>query len=325
MVFVEEFTQASCGPCAAANPAFNKLLLANTAKVNFIKYQTSWPGTDPMNKQNKTEVAVRASYTRADQVGVPFAVMDGVSVKGGGYEGAPGALTQSKIDAAYAVSSSFDMKLIHWFNAANDSIFISCKITCNKAMNMTTPKLQVAMIEKTITFTTAPGTNGEKVFEHVMRKMYPDAGGTTMATAWTAGQSQTYTFKAAIPSYIYKKSEIATIAWIQDDKDQSVKQSAYNADPNIPTGIDNVSANMQLNAYPNPSTGLVNVYFESPKTTNYMLHITNVIGQVVYEEMLSNFKGSYLKELELSKFGKGVYTISIANSTDQEVKKLVIY
>ena len=47
-VFIEEFTQASCAPCAAANPAFNTLLSANTAKAVSIKYQVSWPGTDPM-------------------------------------------------------------------------------------------------------------------------------------------------------------------------------------------------------------------------------------------------------------------------------------
>ena len=31
-VLVEEFTQASCGPCAAVNPAFNVMLSANAEK-----------------------------------------------------------------------------------------------------------------------------------------------------------------------------------------------------------------------------------------------------------------------------------------------------
>lgn len=325
MVFVEEFTQASCGPCASANPSFNALLESNASKVNFIKYQTSWPGTDPMNKQNKTEVAARASYTTADKVGVPFAVQDGTSVKGGSYEGAPGALTKEKIATEYAVPSPFDMKLIHWFNAANDSVFIRCTITCSQDHSMTTPKLQVSLIEKLISFATAPGTNGEKEFEHVMRKMYPDASGTAIATAWTKGQSKTYDFKAAIPSYIYKKTELATIAWIQDDANKNVKQSVFSPSANIPTGITEVPVSaFNLKAYPNPSNGIVNVNFESENNATYSIKITNALGQVVYEETLSNFKGIYTKELDIRKYGNGAYTLTVANGAIQQVQKLII-
>jgi hypothetical protein len=52
LVLLEHFTQASCGPCASQNPALNALLDNNTTKVVAIKYQTSWPGTDPMNAAN---------------------------------------------------------------------------------------------------------------------------------------------------------------------------------------------------------------------------------------------------------------------------------
>jgi hypothetical protein len=327
MVFVEEFTQASCGPCASANPSFTKLLVDNASKVNFIKYQTSWPGTDPMNAQNKTDVATRVTYTGAGSVGVPYAVMDGAVVKGGGYDGAPGGLTQAKINTEAAITSPFEMKLYHWFNTANDSIYISCTITCSQDITMTTPKLQVSMMEKLITFSSAPGSNGEKAFEHVMRKMYPSASGTTMPTVWTKGQKQTFTFKGAIPTYIYKKSEIATIAWIQDDNTKNVKQSIFNPTANsIPTGITDVAAtSINLNAYPNPSNGLMNVYFESAASANYSVRIMNAIGQIVYEENISNFNGIYSKELDLTKFGKGVYILSVTNSAVQQVQKLAVY
>ncbi len=254
--------------------------------------------------------------------------MDGVSFKGGSYEGAPGALTQAKINTEYAITSPFDIKLYHSFNTANDSIFITVIVNCTQATTMTTPKLQVAMIEKTITFTSAPGTNGEKVFEHVMRKMYPNENGTTMPTSWTKGQSQTFKFKAAIPSYIYKKTEIGTISWIQDDKDQSVKQSSYSPTASsIPTEIKDAgtSAMMNLNAYPNPSDGLMNVYFEAANNANYNVKIMNAIGQVVYEESLSNFNGIYSKAIDITKYGKGVYILTVSNAAVQQVKKLAVY
>lgn len=227
LVLVEEFTQASCGPCAQQNPAFNSLLSANTTKAVSIKYQTSWPGTDPMNAQTAAEVANRVTYYAVNSV--PNAIQDGV------VKGTPSNVTQAGIDAEYAVTSPFTMQLTHWFNAANDSIFINCEITCTQNVTMTTPRVRIAMIEKTITFTTAPGTNGEKVFYNVMRKMYPNANGTALATgAWTVGQKKVVSFKAAIPSYIYSKPQIAVLGWIQDDANKSVKQAGYSSAPGTP-------------------------------------------------------------------------------------------
>ena len=307
LVLVEEATQASCGPCASVNPSFNSLLVTNASKVASIKYQSWWPGTDPMNTQNPTEIKTRIQYYGIDSYGVPDGVIDGKDVQ------YPGNITQSTINTAYAVPSHFDMKLYHWFNAANDSIFIMCNVTCTQANTMTTPKLQVAMIEKTITFTSAPGTNGEKVFEHVMTKMYPDGNGSTIATAWTLGQTQTYTFKGKIPTYIYKKSEIATVAWIQDNSNKNVKQAAYNSVLLNPTGFKDIISNNSLNISPNPNAGLFTANFFTQTNDNYTVKITNTLGQIVYEEALNNFNGSYSKQIDISNFGKGIYVISVHN------------
>ena len=76
MVLVEEFTQASCYSCALYNPALNTLLAANTSKVISLKYQTSWPGVDPMNAANPSDVAGRVSFYGWIS-GVPIVVKDG--------------------------------------------------------------------------------------------------------------------------------------------------------------------------------------------------------------------------------------------------------
>ena len=100
LVLAEEFTQASCGPCASQNPAFNTLLQQNPTKIIDIKYQTSFPGVDPMNAHNPNEVASRRSYYGVN--GVPHALIDGTSVTNdcNAYAGAPACLDQSEIDAA---------------------------------------------------------------------------------------------------------------------------------------------------------------------------------------------------------------------------------
>lgn len=239
MVLAEEFTQASCGPCAAQNPTFNALLLANTSKVIPLKYQTSWPGVDPMNAQNASDVSNRVSFYGV--TGVPDSPMDGVEQTGGSYTGAPANYTQAKIDAEYAVPSPFTINVTHTFSSDYDSIFITCVITASENFSTTTAtgalKARVAMIEKQINFTSAPGTNGETTFYSVMRKMYPSATGTTLPTTWTTGQSQTLTFAAPIPSYIYSKAQIGVVAFVQTETDRAVQQAGMSEPQPIPVDI----------------------------------------------------------------------------------------
>ena len=220
LVLAEEFTQASCGPCAAQNPAFNALLSANTGKVVALKYQTNWPGTDPMNAQNPGDVSTRGAGISS----VPSARLDGGIVGGG----SPSYITQASIDNRYAVPSPFVMSLSHSFSPDYDSIFISCTITASQAFSTSGLfKAHIAMIERHIHFTSSPGTNGEKDFYNVMRKMYPSAYGTSLPLNWTTGQSQTVTVAAPVPSYIYDKGEIGIVAFVQNDNDRVVHQAAY--------------------------------------------------------------------------------------------------
>lgn len=230
LVLSEEFTQASCGPCAAANPAFNALLGNNVGKVIAIKYQTSWPGTDPMNAQTETWVAPRVTLYSVS--GVPDAFLDGINppiIVSGSYAGYPGNINQSVINTEYAVASPFTMNISFSYTPNYDSVNVKCIYTCTQAVTMATPKLQIAMIEDHIHFASAPGTNGETDFYNVMRRMYPNANGTALKTTWAVGDKDSLSFKAIVPSYIYNKAAIAFVAFIQDIADFSVKQAAYSA------------------------------------------------------------------------------------------------
>lgn len=233
-VLAEEFTQASCGPCAAQNPAYNALLRKNQDHVISLKYQTSWPGTDPMNTQNPTDVATRVNYYQVQ--GVPNVDVDGNYQ----HNVAPSQVTQSTINAEYPVLSPYTIGVTSVLNTAEDSIFITMNITCTQALQGALVA-RVAIVENFIQFTSAPGTNGEKEFQYnIMRKMLPDANGTTLATTWTNGQTQTLTFAEKIPTYIYNKKQLGVVAFIQDDNDQNVKQAAYTAVLNTDVSIADV-------------------------------------------------------------------------------------
>ena len=216
MVLVESFSQASCGPCASQNPALETLLAANTTKAVAIKYQVSWPGFDPMYNQNPTEIDARSDYYNI--TGVPDRVLDGTNQNA----------TQASINARYAVPSPVNMTISHTMNAGYTAADITVTITAPAMWSPANTVLQLGMIEKTISFATPPGSNGETVFHSVMRKMIPNASGTPVVAANFAGPggSQTFTFtNVAIPAYIYNIQEVGFVAWVQNNTTQEVFQA----------------------------------------------------------------------------------------------------
>jgi hypothetical protein len=219
MVLTESFSQASCGPCASQNPVLNALMAANPAKVVAVKYQVSWPGVDPMNAQNQTDVSARQGAYYNIQ-GVPDRVMDGTNMD----------VTQAAINARYAVPSLVNMTVSHVMNSANNTIDVIVTVTAPAVWNPSNTVMQLAMIERNITFTSAPGSNGETEFHNVMRKMLPSPNGTaiTATNFASANGTQTFTFTGVpIPSYIYDLNEIGFVAWVQNNTTKEVYQAGY--------------------------------------------------------------------------------------------------
>jgi hypothetical protein len=225
MVLTESFSQASCGPCASQNPALEALMAANPTKVVAVKYQVSWPGADPMNAQNPTEIAARDDYYGI--TGVPDRVLDGTNMN----------VDQAAIDTRYAVPSPVNMTVSHVMNSASNTVNVIVSVTAPAVWNPSNTVMQLAMIERNITFTSAPGSNGETEFHNVMRKMLPSPTGTavTASNFASANGTQTFTFTGvAIPTYIYNPNEIGFVAWVQNNTTKEVYQAGYSAPIPLP-------------------------------------------------------------------------------------------
>lgn len=262
LVLVEHFTQASCGPCAPQNSALKTLLDANNTKVVALKYQTSWPGVDPMNAANPTEAAARVQYYNV--TGVPNSVMDGSG------PGSPGTIvTTATINNRYNTAAPLNMSASHQWTPGYDSIqigvFVANAGTATVASGAAgSLKLHVAVIEEEVNYPTAPGSNGETNFYQVMRKMVPDASGTTMADSWTTGQTQMFVFKVAAPSYLANLNKVSVVAFIQDNSGKSVLNAARTS-AQIIAGLPDIG----INAFSAATPGLCN------GTTTPMVTIKN--------------------------------------------------
>jgi hypothetical protein len=280
LVLFEEFTQASCPPCATTNPALNTMLNNSADKIVSVKYQTDWPGSDPMNVHNPLQVDTRVAYYSV--TGVPDGEMDGNV-----FNNHPAYLTQAIVNSRAAIAAPFSVVVSHYLTHGPDVIHAHADITCGQATTGTLVA-HMAIIERNIYFTTAPGTNGEKHFEGVMKRMLPSDLGTTLATSWTAGQTQAIDLTWNLAN-VYDTNQLAVVVWIQDNATKEVKQAGYSA-PHIPNdaGITaSTLASVSCNTSITPSVTLKNFSTINPLISCIITYTVDAGAPVVY-----NWSGS---------------------------------
>lgn len=96
------------------------------------------------------------------------------------------------------------------------------------------------------------------------------------------------------------------------------------SDPYVVTGISTLENKAAFEIFPNPSSGIFTFNLTITEKDNYQVQLKNVLGQVLHNENLNNFKGTYVKQFNLSAYGKGVYILTLSNSHGQQVKKVIV-
>ncbi len=92
----------------------------------------------------------------------------------------------------------------------------------------------------------------------------------------------------------------------------------------INVGLNELNNIYGLNIFPNPNNGEFTISFNSSLKSTFKIEITDAIGKQIYNENIVDYKGTYSKRMNLSEFGKGVYTIKLTNDKNETVKKIVI-
>ncbi|MDY6074819.1 MAG: T9SS type A sorting domain-containing protein [Bacteroidales bacterium] len=206
---LECFTSATCGPCAGINPTLDNLIQQNSDKIIAIKYHVNWPlDNDPMNKHNPQEVKTKVSYYGIDNYGVPWSVGDGT------WCDYSGSVSQNLINQWSSVPSPLEMRMTHYLNPTNDTITVIVTGRATSAINSSNLRLNVSIIESLMHYNTAPGTNGEKDFHNVFKKMLPNASGEHLA-AMEAGDVFAYKYTWALAN-VLDVNQLTAVAWVQD-------------------------------------------------------------------------------------------------------------
>jgi len=221
---VERFTNASCGPCASINNAWYNATTAsliNSGDISHIIYNVWWPGAnDPMYLLNQADNTTRTNYYGVS--GVPH-----IEVNGNTTSASSGAFN-SAVTTGNAEYAPFNI-VISQGVISNGLIEVGVKIIRdpNDVTTFGNVKLRVAITEKTVSFPSPPGSNGESEFYSVCRKMMPDAGGSTF-TIPAPGDSITISVQY-VPTTGFLQAvnmdSMRVVAFIQDDNTKEIYQS----------------------------------------------------------------------------------------------------
>ena len=225
VLLFECFTNTGCGPCAQQNPALDALINANADRVAAIKYHMSWPGAnDPMYLHNTADNDARRGVYNVSAV--PHTVVDGIR-----FANVPSGLNQSIVNNWLTIESPFEMRLSYEVDA--DANLITVHVMGRSSASIQgNVRLYVGVIENEIHFNSAPGSNGERDFYSVMKKLLPTASGTYIGNV-EPGDYFAYTFSWELAN-IYDMDQLDAIAWVQNQNTKEVYQackSSQNIEP----------------------------------------------------------------------------------------------
>ncbi len=311
MPLYETFTSSTCSPCVAGNQNMQTLFNANPNKWVCVKYQMNWP--NPGDPYYTEEGGVRRAFYGVNSV--PRQEIDG------GYDGNSASVTQADFDAAYAVPSFMNITA----NLTLGGQMVTVDYTIDPKIDFpANAKLYIAIVESTTHNNV--GSNGETEFHWVMKKMLPDAHGTTIGPLTSntpLSNSIVYSFKGnyrlpnnagdhinnAIENSVENFHHLLAVVWVQNPSSKEVYQAALSS---FTLGMnEQTRKNIIKNIYPNPATNQVNIDLDIPSNENVKLSLINSIGQEIKHIDLGNTSGTKNITFDVSDLTKGIYFVNI--------------
>ncbi|MDH5415584.1 MAG: T9SS type A sorting domain-containing protein, partial [Flavobacteriaceae bacterium] len=91
------------------------------------------------------------------------------------------------------------------------------------------------------------------------------------------------------------------------------------------SGISNRSITQELKVFPNPTNGLLNIELTG-YSNELNIDLYSLRGRMIYSENLSDNSTDKVlsRQINLSRYGKGVYFVRITNEGESETKKVLV-
>jgi Secretion system C-terminal sorting domain len=319
IMLVEHFSNVDTDNTAIAlsTARFNTHAPLNDTEVVKIQYSTAFPDADPINEMNSEDHNARAAYYGLTSQSVPLGFIDG-----GRDEAAPfGFASPVNPDNGWwndykqkrsLSSSPYTLTVVSVPSGSPDELAIHVTGSKIGVVAGNKPVLQVAVIEKIV------GGN-----QHVMRKLIPNAGGTTLdPLALTI--DETFTWRA---HDVDDLNQIAIVAFIQDEITKEIHQSDIDLNPTnkptaVITGTEYPEYAKQVQVYPNPANHEVNIDLPAAVNKPTPIALYDAFGRVVYQSAFN--AGEKTKTVSTSTFADGIYMLQLITPQGSKVVRKVM-
>ena len=321
LVLVEHFTNALDENSIGANQILQEAAESNPRDIAYISYHSAQPQGDPLNSQNPADPAARALYYGISTV--PFSVIDGGSAGNGKFDYSPEGPDDQELLRRALVDPSFEIEILpdHDENLLNLTINVM-PVRDQEGKELT---LHVAILETEVSVP-LPGSEDVTVFRNVARKLLPDAGGTVLPANITANRPETFRFSWSMTG-IQDARNLAVVAFIQDIHTKEIYQAGISAGSGLPTSaaIPGPGQEKIPNSpvfYPNPAQGSLFIKFAEELTTDHVLEVYTLSGNLVRTEIIRT--GETIYELNTAGMHRGMYLFMIRNHTGIQGRERVI-
>ncbi len=326
---LEVFTSSTCGPCNPGNAQL-KSVIDPIARTNYtvLKFQQDFPSTGDPYATNET--INRRNFYGINSI--PRMEIDG------GWDGNANSFTNELLDDASSQICLLNIKSNYMWDGDKVSVTVTLDPLADYSENNI--KLYVALMEKTTKKNVK--TNGETIFEDVVKKMLPNENGTAIAPM-TKGTKVTKTVEYTIPgkyrlpkdgqtanrinlateNTIEDVDNLEVVVWAQNATTHEVYNSGWAVEG--PVGIQEdlettTTVTIGQN-YPNPASGNTTIAYATPKAGHAVLELYNLVGTKVATVLDENVAdGVHSVTFNTQLLSSGVYTM-VLKINGQNVSK----
>ncbi|MBI9069080.1 MAG: T9SS type A sorting domain-containing protein, partial [Salinivirgaceae bacterium] len=316
-VLVEHFTNSDYSSALQSDQIINNELIAwMPLDAIDIQYHTSTSINDPMYRNYPYGSSARESFYNIQSI--PTTYYDGIT-SSNVLLNTP-AKEREKLLSKALVDPIFNIHLNTEKTGNNLNIDIDLEALSD--IDNRQLKLYTAVVEKSVTLNIE---SNELVFQNVLRNFLPNAGGEYINKQWDTGDLISYNYTYLKDNYVETIDSITVIAFVQDELNKEILQTATSDTTSIGTSAIEWLSN-KLNSdffmYPNPSNNLTNFIFSNTKK-DIKLEILNQQGRVIHVANISSNQIEY--QYNAQHLPQGIYFVRILNNDFQKSKKLVIY
>jgi len=89
------------------------------------------------------------------------------------------------------------------------------------------------------------------------------------------------------------------------------------------TAVKDLFTGVNIQLYPNPNNGLFRLIVSNTKSESPGIEIMNIHGQILFRNVINNSTG-FSENIDITKFGKGLYLLRINDGNNTKVEKILI-